>query len=168
MQLQCPDALAVPLSLIRFELQQSIACNLAVTYRSSNFLFHVQLIWSFYFTSLSRYELILCTIWPFLSKFYNRQNYSYFFCDIYHLADGFSNCSQIAEVLPDGFRCPNDTQVHTNGHVLDHARYIKPDDCRSFYLCMEGKYPSISGCPEGTVFNDLTLNCDAPENVPGW
>lgn len=73
-----------------------------------------------------------------------------------------------AEVLDDGFSCPNSTQVHTNGHILDHSRYIKPDDCRSFYICMEGKYPSITGCPEGTVFNDLTLNCDDPANVPGW
>ncbi|XP_018021762.1 protein obstructor-E [Hyalella azteca] len=78
-----------------------------------------------------------------------------------------TGCGVRVEVLEDGFSCPNSTQVHTNGHILDHARYIKPDDCRSFYICMEGKYPSVSGCPEGTVFNDLTLNCDDPANVPG-
>lgn len=78
-----------------------------------------------------------------------------------------AGCGARVEVLEDGFRCPNATQVHTNGQALDHARYIKPDDCRFFYICKEGKYPSVTGCPEGTVFNDLTLNCDDPLNVPG-
>lgn len=78
-----------------------------------------------------------------------------------------TGCTTRVQVLDDGFSCPNATQVHTNGHVLDHARYIKPDDCRSFYICLDGKTPILNGCPEGTVFNDLTLNCDAPENVEG-
>merc|ERR1712212_539232 len=81
--------------------------------------------------------------------------------------EGFrTGCGARVEVLADGFRCPNATQVHTNGQTLDHARYVKPDDCRFFYICKEGRYPAISGCPEGTVFNDLTLNCDDPINVP--
>lgn len=72
------------------------------------------------------------------------------------------------EVLPDGFSCPNETQVHTNGQALDHTRHLKPSDCRFFYICNEGKYPHEVGCPQGTVFNDATLNCDDPRNVPGW
>ncbi|XP_064111825.1 protein obstructor-E-like isoform X2 [Macrobrachium nipponense] len=78
-----------------------------------------------------------------------------------------TGCGQRVEVLADGFVCPNKSQVATNGQELDHARYVKPDDCRFFYICYEGKYPREVGCPQGTVFNDVTLICDAPENVPG-
>lgn len=74
----------------------------------------------------------------------------------------------ILETLEDGFSCPNGTQVAANGHELDHARYVHVEDCRLFYVCSEGRYPSLVGCPPGTVFNDVSLNCDAPENVPGW
>jgi len=77
-----------------------------------------------------------------------------------------TGCGERVDVLPDGFRCPNATQVHTNGQALDHARYVKPDDCRFFYICLEGKYPAVSGCPEGTVFDDKSLNCNDPLNVP--
>jgi len=31
---------------------------------------------------------------------------------------------------------------------------------------LEGKYPAVSGCPEGTVFDDKSLNCNDPLNVP--
>ncbi|XP_071546407.1 protein obstructor-E [Panulirus ornatus] len=78
-----------------------------------------------------------------------------------------SGCIARPVVLPDGFSCPNATQVHTNGQELDHPRYPKQDDCRSFYVCQDGKYPTLSGCSEGQVYNDQTLVCDAPENVPG-
>lgn len=73
-----------------------------------------------------------------------------------------------SEVLADGFSCPNSTQIHTNGQQLDHSRYLKPNDCRFFYVCIDGKHPKEVGCPMGQVFNDVTLLCDAPENVPGW
>ncbi|XP_050692010.1 protein obstructor-E-like [Eriocheir sinensis] len=76
-------------------------------------------------------------------------------------------CVKKQEVLPDGFSCPNDTQIHTNGQQLDHSRYLKPNDCRFFYVCVDGKHPREVGCPVGQVFNDLTLLCDAPENVAG-
>lgn len=78
-----------------------------------------------------------------------------------------TGCGKRVEVLPDGFSCPNETQVHTNGQALDHTRHLKPTDCRFFYICNEGKYPREVGCPQGTVFNDATLNCDDPRNVPG-
>ncbi|KAG7168615.1 protein obstructor-E-like [Homarus americanus] len=77
-----------------------------------------------------------------------------------------ANCGQVKRVL-DGFTCPNGTQLHTNGQVLDHSRYLKEGDCRYFYVCNEGLYPRLVGCPQGTVFNDISLTCDDPSNVPG-
>nr|AGZ62051.1 gastrolith protein 30 [Cherax quadricarinatus]AVD68954.1 obstructor A [Cherax quadricarinatus] len=78
-----------------------------------------------------------------------------------------SGCGFVPEVLADGFSCPNNTQLHTNGQELDHARYVNPNDCRFFYVCEDGIHPREVGCPKGTVFNDVNLLCDAPENVPG-
>ena len=74
----------------------------------------------------------------------------------------------LTEVLANGFTCPNETQLAANGHTLVHTRHLNPDDCRFFYVCFDGKHPQEVGCPEGTVFNDVSLNCDVPENVPGW
>ncbi|MPC61710.1 Peritrophin-1 [Portunus trituberculatus] len=78
-----------------------------------------------------------------------------------------SGCVKKAEVLPDGFSCPNITQIHTNGQVLDHSRHVKGGDCRYFYVCVDGKHPREVGCERGLVFNDVTLLCDVPENVSG-
>jgi len=76
-----------------------------------------------------------------------------------------TGCVERAEVL-NGFTCPNGTQVAANGAEYDHARYAA-DDCRYFYVCEDGMHPREIGCPQGTVFNDLTLLCDDPLNVPG-
>jgi len=77
-----------------------------------------------------------------------------------------SGCVAKTEVL-NGFSCPNATQVAANGAEYDHARYLNPDDCRYFYVCEDGMHPREIGCPQGTVFNDLSLLCDDPANVPG-
>jgi len=69
--------------------------------------------------------------------------------------------------LEDGFVCPNNTQLATNGQNLDHPRYADEADCRIFYICKNGNEPEKSGCPEGLVFNDVALICDDPAQVPG-
>ncbi|KAB7494748.1 hypothetical protein Anas_08337, partial [Armadillidium nasatum] len=78
-----------------------------------------------------------------------------------------TGCGVRIQVLEDGFQCPNTTQISSNGQAFDHPRYLHPEDCRYFYVCHEGKYPALVGCPQGTVFNDITLNCDAAETVAG-
>ena len=70
--------------------------------------------------------------------------------------------------LDDGFKCPNQTQFAPNGHVMQHPRYLNELDCRLFYVCQDGERPVEVGCPEGTVFDDVSLNCEAPELVKGW
>lgn len=82
--------------------------------------------------------------------------------------------------MSDGFVCPDPTETDQPGHYTRHAH---PTDCRKFYVCIEGvarpygmgyivvnilQYFIITGCSLGTVFNVDTLQCDDPENVPGW
>jgi len=77
-------------------------------------------------------------------------------------------CVEQREVLPDGFYCPrNESQSQAGVPDRDHQLYIHPDDCRSFYICYDGIKPALSGCADGTVFNEFTLVCDDPANVAG-
>jgi len=77
-------------------------------------------------------------------------------------------CVKKQEVLTDGFSCgQNVTQSQFGVPDRDHQLFADPEDCRFFYICNDGKHPSHSGCPEGTVFNDVTYVCDDPANVPG-
>ncbi|XP_076065886.1 obstructor-A [Oratosquilla oratoria] len=78
-----------------------------------------------------------------------------------------AECHQTRVTLSDGFKCPDVNQVATNGHETFHELHPKLDDCRSFYICFGGETPREGGCPEGQVFNDLSLVCDSPLNVPG-
>jgi len=78
-----------------------------------------------------------------------------------------TGCVDKQTQLEDGFQCPTDVQLATNGQGLDHALYTDESDCRNFYICHNGKEPTKNGCPDGTVFNDVELRCDEPSNVPG-
>jgi len=70
-------------------------------------------------------------------------------------------------VLDDGFHCNQTAQLAANGQQLIHTRFIDETDCRSFYVCQDGKYPTKIGCPEGTVFDDVSLECTDPSIVIG-
>lgn len=84
-------------------------------------------------------------------------------------SNGFrSGCIKKLEVLADGFSCnQNQSQSQFGVPDRDHQLYIHPEDCRLYYICYDGIKPEASGCPDGTVFNDVTLVCDDPANVPG-
>ena len=65
-----------------------------------------------------------------------------------------------AEKLSNGFVCPGGPEgVHP---ALPH-----PDDCRLYYVCLNGVDPSDAGCPPGKVFNPTIQQCDLPANVNG-
>lgn len=79
-----------------------------------------------------------------------------------------TGCVARIEVLDDGFSCPqNETQSQAGVPDRDHKLYFHPEDCRSYYICYDGVKPVLTGCADGTVFNDLTYVCDDPANVPG-
>lgn len=67
-----------------------------------------------------------------------------------------------------GFTCPASTEGGNSGSFSRHAH---PDDCRKYYICLEG-VPREYGCPIGTVFKigdaEGTGNCEDPEDVVGW
>ena len=65
-----------------------------------------------------------------------------------------------AEKLANGFVCPG-------GPVGVHPALPHPDDCRLYYVCLNGLDPSDAGCPPGKVFNPTIQQCDLPANVNG-
>ena len=52
--------------------------------------------------------------------------------------------------------------------ILILPRYSDSDDCAKFYICLNGISPREQGCELGLVYNELSKQCDAPENVPEW
>ena len=52
--------------------------------------------------------------------------------------------------------------------ILILIRYSDPDDCATYYICLNGISPREQGCELGLVYNELSKQCDAPENVPEW
>merc|ERR1711941_140377 len=66
----------------------------------------------------------------------------------------------------DGFQCPSNSPTDEFGQFDPHPKYADPNDCANFYVCLNGISPREQGCELGLVFNELTLQCDAPENVP--
>ncbi|XP_065202160.1 protein obstructor-E-like [Planococcus citri] len=71
------------------------------------------------------------------------------------------------EILEDGFSCPTGEVVGPNGRVLPHPTFPHPEDCQKFYICRNGVTPQYGSCSAGSVYNDITFQCDEPENVPG-
>lgn len=73
-----------------------------------------------------------------------------------------------AEVA-NGFNCPAAGELLAS--VGSFSRHAHPDDCRKYYICLEGT-PREYGCPIGTVFKigdaDGSGSCENPEDVPGW
>merc|ERR1739840_37829 len=66
----------------------------------------------------------------------------------------------------DGFQCPSSAPTDEFGQFDPHPKYADPNDCANFYVCLNGISPREQGCELGLVFNELTNQCDAPENVP--
>jgi len=82
-----------------------------------------------------------------------------------NLRDG---CAKgIKEKLPDGFQCPDEEVLGPNGRPIPHPTFPHPDDCQQFYICRNSFDPQPGSCPPGTVYNDISYQCDDPENVPG-
>jgi len=76
-------------------------------------------------------------------------------------ASGRTGCKTRTEEV--GFTCP---EVSTE-RAAAHPRYPDPDDCKFFYVCVNGKTPRRSGCDFGSVFNAGLEKCDAARNTPG-
>jgi Chitin binding Peritrophin-A domain len=69
-------------------------------------------------------------------------------------------------VFPDVFQftCEKVDQFK----AATHPRYADPNDCQYFFVCINGEIPRRNGCKLGQVFNDKTVSCDWPRNVPEW
>ena len=74
----------------------------------------------------------------------------------------------IALETADGFQCPSNAPTDEFGQFDPHPKYADPNDCAKFYVCLNGISPREQGCELGLVYNELTKQCDAPENVPEW
>jgi len=77
-----------------------------------------------------------------------------------------TDCSTDHQVTENGFKCPK-VPVDNAGLLSDpHPKYADPEDCAKFYICLNGVSPRAQGCELGLVYNTVTSQCDAPENVP--
>ena len=65
-----------------------------------------------------------------------------------------------------GFRCPGRSVNGPTGILQAHPIFPHPKDCQFFYTCFFGKQPNKFGCSKGQVFDDKTLVCKKPEEVP--
>jgi len=75
-------------------------------------------------------------------------------------------CSNDHQVTGSGFKCPS-SPVDNTGLTSDpHPKYPDPEDCAKFYICLNGISPRAQGCEVGLVYNTITEQCDAAENVP--
>ncbi|KAF0299849.1 Protein obstructor-E [Amphibalanus amphitrite] len=74
-------------------------------------------------------------------------------------------CNTRASV--DGFTCPNEIVLNSNGLREQHPRYNDRNDCRSFFVCLEGVTPQKVRCPLGEVFSENLNSCTLAEFVPG-
>ncbi|CAL4131676.1 unnamed protein product [Meganyctiphanes norvegica] len=87
---------------------------------------------------------------------------------VWEAANVRSGCLEPAAlVLENGFHCNQTARLAANGHQLIHTRFVDLDDCRSFYVCLDGKRPTKQGCPIETVFDDISLECKPAEQVAG-
>jgi len=65
-----------------------------------------------------------------------------------------------------GFQCPEASPTDEFGQYDPHPKYADTDDCAKFFICLNGISPREQGCELGLVYNELSKQCDAPENVP--
>ncbi|XP_018330078.1 protein obstructor-E [Agrilus planipennis] len=71
------------------------------------------------------------------------------------------------EVLDDGFSCPDGEVLGPDGRALPHPTFAHAEDCKLFYICKNGVQPQKGACDYGEVYNEDTMKCDDPANVPG-
>ena len=66
-----------------------------------------------------------------------------------------------------GFRCPEKVEPDTLAYKFwPFPRYAIPGECHRLITCVNG-YPRLISCGYGAVFNELSLTCQDPAEVPG-
>merc|ERR1712203_1165092 len=75
-------------------------------------------------------------------------------------------CKADAYETTNGFTCPDKAPTDEFGQFDPHPKYSDSDDCAKFYICLNGISPREQGCELGLVYNEVSKQCDAPENVP--
>ena len=67
------------------------------------------------------------------------------------------------QVTVGEFKCPAQDTV-----ASVPTKYADPQDCAKYYICQNGVTPEAKKCEFGKVYNNITKQCDGPENVPEW
>ncbi|XP_037792469.1 protein obstructor-E-like isoform X2 [Penaeus monodon] len=84
---------------------------------------------------------------------------------------GRTNCADERKCIND-FCCDGAKDfTDFEGRPVPHPAFANLIDCQKFYVCHNGFTPQEASCSLGQVFNDVTMMCDYPENVPacvGW
>ncbi|KFB38106.1 AGAP000986-PA-like protein [Anopheles sinensis] len=65
-----------------------------------------------------------------------------------------------------GFKCPQSVPSGTvAARFWPYPRFAVPNDCHRLITCVDG-HPRLITCGEGKVFNEESLTCENPEDVP--
>jgi len=75
-------------------------------------------------------------------------------------------CKADAYETASGFSCPEKPDADEFGQFDPHPKYADPDDCAKFFICLNNISPREQGCELGLVYDELSQQCNAPENVP--
>lgn len=73
----------------------------------------------------------------------------------------------IVKASVDGFTCPDGISLNNNGLQEQHPRFTDGNECRTFFVCLNGVTPQKVSCPLGEVFHSDFKTCTVAENVPG-
>jgi len=78
-----------------------------------------------------------------------------------------TECAADAYTLetPSGFQCPQ-LPPKADGFLDDpHPTYANDEDCKKFFICLNGISPREQGCEDGLVYDILKKQCTEPEEV---
>ncbi|XP_022202838.1 protein obstructor-E [Nilaparvata lugens] len=65
-----------------------------------------------------------------------------------------------------GFKCPEKLDPHSpSAKFWPFPRFPVPNDCERLITCVKG-FPRLITCGDNKVFDENTLTCEEPENVP--
>ena len=66
----------------------------------------------------------------------------------------------------EGFTCPRKGTIGPQGSLQATPIFPHPTDCQFYFTCYISTEPTKFGCQDGKVFDELTLTCKDPADVP--
>jgi len=79
-----------------------------------------------------------------------------------------TGCVEKPKLAADGTEaCPPGPHLDANGQAVPHPSFPDPVDCGKFTVCLNGVTPQAASCDKGLVFDEQSMLCALPNEVPG-